>query len=512
MGLSVAARFRLDPSTRRFGGSGEVLLGGSPTRMLRLSAAGARVVDRLTADRPDTELAGAPVHRSAGEAELIDRLVDAGVLHPVAPVHAPSDPGDEVTVVVPVRDDPDGVARLLDSLRAVDGVGEVIVVDDGSSDPAQLAAVVDAAAVRADSGVDAMPTQLLRLEASLGPGAARNAGAALVRSDLVAFVDADCVVTPGWLAPLRWHLRAGDVAIVAPRVVAAPARAPGPGAALIGRYERFRSPLDLGAVPGPVGPGRRIGYLPSAAMLVRSDALGRLGGFDESLRVGEDVDLVWRATEAGLRVRYEPAAVVRHEARGNLVTWWRQRTSYGSSAAGLDARHPGAVAPARLSWESAAVWASCVAGAPLVGAALVGWSTVRLRRKVPAVPTTEAVRLAVQGHLSGGRQLARCSVRVWWPITLVAAWRSRRARWIAAAGIAVSVLDARRDASRSGLADDTAQPVGAAQSRGATRPVGAVAFGVLAVVDDLAYGVGLWQGCWRARSVRAVLPTISRPT
>ena len=373
--------------------------------------------------------------------------------------------------MVPVRDDPDGVARLLDSLSVVDGVAEVIVVDDGSVDPARLAAVVDAAVVRSDRGVDAAPTQLLRLEVSLGPGGARNAGAARAMSDLVAFVDADCVVTPGWLEPLRWQLGAGDLAIVAPRVVAAPAREPGTGAALLGRYERFRSPLDMGDVPGPVGPGRRIGYLPSAAMLVRADDFTRLGGFDESLLVGEDVDLVWRATEADLRVRYEPAAVVRHEARGDLGSWLRQRMSYGSSAAGLDARHPGAAAPARLSLESAAVWASFVAGAPLVGAAVVVWTNIRLRRKVPAVPTTEAVRLGVQGHLSAGRQLARCSVRAWWPVTLVAALRSRRARWLAAAGIVVSVLDARRDAQRMGLPDDTAPPVGTAGPFDAAAPL-----------------------------------------
>jgi hypothetical protein len=156
------------------------------------------------------------------------------------------------------------------------------------------------------------------------------------------------------------------------------------------------------------------------------------------------------------------------------------------------------------------VWGSCVAGAPLLGAALVGLSTVRLRRKVPAVPTTAVVRLAVQGHLSAGRQLARCSVRVWWPVTLVAALASRRARWVAAAGIAVSVLDAHRDARRAGPPDDTAQPIGAAQPNGAARLDAASA--VLAVVDDLAYGVGVWQGCWRARSLRALLPAISRPT
>lgn len=510
MGVSAAPGFRLDASTRRFGGAGEVLLGGSPTRMFRLSAAGARLVDWLVADTAAPHAVAASSHPSRAEAELVDRLVDAGVLHPVVPVGAPTDHGDDVTVVVPVRDDPDGVALLLDSLRAGDGVAEVIVVDDGSADPARLAAIVDAAAAPGDRGAGTPPTQLLRFEASLGPAAARNAGMARATSELVAFVDADCVVTPGWLDPLRWHLRAGDVAIVAPRVLAAPAREPGSGAALIGRYERFRSPLDMGDVPGPVGPGRPIGYLPSAAMLVRADDVGRLGGFDETLRVGEDVDLVWRASEADLRVRYEPAAIVWHGARGDLVSWLRQRMFYGSSAAGLDLRHPGAAAPARLSWEGAAVWVSCIAGAPLVGAAVVVWTTIALRRKVPAVPTTSAVRLGMQGHLSAGRQLARCGVRVWWPVTLVAALRSRRARWLAAAGIVISVLDARRDAQCRSLPDDVARAVVSAGSADRPTAVSAVAMGALAVADDLAYGTGVWWGCVQERRWRALLP--SSPT
>ena len=93
MGLSVAPRFRLDPSTRRFGSAGDVLLGGSPTRMFRLSAAGARLVDRLIADTAETGRLPAPVRPSPVEAELIDRLVDAGVMHPVAPMAAPADRG-----------------------------------------------------------------------------------------------------------------------------------------------------------------------------------------------------------------------------------------------------------------------------------------------------------------------------------------------------------------------------------------------------------------------------------
>jgi hypothetical protein len=54
-------------------------------------------------------------------------------------------------------------------------------------------------------------------------------------------------------------------------------------------------------------------------------------------------------------------------------------------------------------------------------------------------------------------------------------------------------------------------PVDAAAPFDAPALFDAVASGVLAVVDDLAYGAGLWRGCWRARSLRALLPAISRP-
>lgn len=49
-------------------------------------------------------------------------------------------------------------------------------------------------------------------------------------------------------------------------------------------------------------------------------------------------------------VRYEPAAVVTHEMRPRKpLRWAEQIFDYGTSAAELDHRHPGRLAPARLS-------------------------------------------------------------------------------------------------------------------------------------------------------------------
>lgn len=66
-------------------------------------------------------------------------------------------------------------------------------------------------------------------------------------------------------------------------------------------YEAACSPLDMGVSPGLVGPGRRPGYVPSTAFVARRAALLALGGFDERLRFGDDVDLIWRLVSAEQR-------------------------------------------------------------------------------------------------------------------------------------------------------------------------------------------------------------------
>src|SRR5690606_2057202 len=163
-----------------------------------------------------------------------------------------------------------------------------------------------------------------------------NAGLEHVTTPLVAFVDAD-VDTGGdrrWMAPLLAHFADPRVALVAPRVVT-------PG----GGYEHRHSPLDLGTAPARIRAGTRVSYVPAAALVCRTDALRAVGGFASDLRVGEDVDLVWRLDAAGWRCRYEPSVLVHHDPRPTWRAWWRQRVTYGRSAAPLAARHPGALTP-----------------------------------------------------------------------------------------------------------------------------------------------------------------------
>ncbi len=451
---------RLDPRVRRRDG-GSTLLGGSPLRLLRLAP---RARDVLTGDRL--------VVRDATTASLAAHLLDAGLAHPdLAPATGTSD----VTVVVPVKDRPVELARLLAALRADPGTAgvPVVVVDDGSVSP-----------VRADGAV------LVRHATSRGPAAARNAGLREARTPFVAFLDSDCVPRPGWLPALRSHLADPRLAVVAPRIVGLPGRG------WLHEHEATEGALDMGARPAPVRPLSAVSYVPSAALLCRRSALGACG-FDEALRVAEDVDLVWRLAAAGWRVRLEPAAEVAHENPTRPGEWVRRRAFYGTGAALLAERHGPMVSPLVIAPELAAAAALAVAGGRAGRVAAVGVvaaRAVRLSRRLarPGEPPPVALAavLTVRSSGAAARALARAATRHHWPVSLAVALVSRRARR------RLLVL-----AAAEGL-------LAWLPHRHRTGPVRSLAARRL---DDLAYGAGLWAGAVRARSARALLPTRPPP-
>lgn len=458
-------RYRRDRDVELLDG-GRAVLGGDPIRLLRLSDAGAAIVAGW-ADEVEVEVDDPA---TVGVRALVERMVDAGVLHPVAA--AVGGAGARVDVVVPVRDRVEALDRCLGALRRA-GSARIVVVDDASVD------AVGHRDVAARHGAE-----LVRLDRNLGPAGARSAGVAATTSDVVAFVDSDVEVTAGWLDGLVGHLDDERVALVAPRVRHAAAT----GTSLE-RFERVASPLDLGARPAWIVAGTRVSYVPAAALVVRRAAFDGVGGFDPTMQVGEDVDLVWRLADAGWRCRYEPSVVVHHVGRSTAAGLLARRFDYGRSAAALDARHPGSLAPVRLSRWSAVIAVATGAGHPVVAAGVAGVATERLARRLAPLPAARTVawRLVGRGQLGALRQVAVALVRPWFPLTWLAAWCSRRFRRVAiVAVVAQRLLDRRR------------RPDGGT--------VGAAAWVALSLADDVAYSAGVWAGCWRHRRWGPLLP------
>ncbi len=452
------ARVTPDPSTRSIQ-DGRVLIGGSPLRLVRLTEAGRRLVDRLTQ--------GDPVPSGPTATTLTRRLLDGGLVHPERP-EAPFTAGD-VTIVVPVRGRlaPD----LADVLTTASATTRVIVVDDGGVVPL------------ASPGGN---VEIVRHEKNRGPGEARNSGLTMTTTPITAFLDADCVPAHDWLDGLLGHFADPLVAAVAPRIVAPEETT----TSAVGRYETVRSPLDLGPTPARVRARTRVSHVPSAALVVRTGVVRDLGGFDATMRVGEDVDLAWRLDEAGWTIRYEPTVEVTHLHRTRVGQWARRRFDYGTSAGPLAVRHPGALAPVEASPWSIAVWGLLMTGHPIAAGIAAGTTVDLLARGLASLdhPFPVAARLAAQGHLSAGRLLADAIVRTWWPVALGAAALSPRARRIVVSAV---VLPALWEWTRHRPPLDPARWL------------------LLRVVDQVAYGTGVWVGAVRARTPDPLLPEIT---
>lgn len=457
-----------------------VLIGGAPLRVFKLTGAGAARVEGWEA--------GEPVGPSESGRALAARLVEAGLAHPRPPAATTN---VSALIVVPVRDDPRGLGATLESLAATAPGLAVVVADDGSEPPVRLR--------------PGLAGRVVRRPVAGGPAAARNAGfEAGGTADVVVFVDAGCVLDPGWAATLLGHFADPCLGAAAPRVAA---RTDGSPPAALAGYESVHSPLDMGPAEAPVRPGSAVPYVPTAVLAVRREAFAQAGGFDQALRYGEDVDLVWRLIGRGWRVRYDPSVVATHPVRATRRRWLGQRFSYGRSAAPLAARHGRAAAPLAVSPWSAAAWGFLAVGRPAPALAIGAGTAAALARRAGGDTATarELVRLALTGHAQAGAPLAAAVRRAWLPPAVTAGaavWKfgDRRAHvGLALAGVL--------SLTAGGLADWRANPSpGSVPGLDRAPRMGLLRWVGWRLADDLAYQAGVWVGVAEARSAAALLP------
>jgi GT2 family glycosyltransferase len=203
------------------------------------------------------------------------------------------------TVVFPTRARRDYLAVALASVapQAAAAGAEVIVVEDDPEHP-ETRALAAAHGARYVAHGD-----------TRGLNAARNTGIANAKADLIAFLDDDVEVWPGWLDELiegaREHPAHG--------VLGGPIRARLEGTNLhaCGREAPPITALDLGAED------RDADFAWGANFSVRRSTIERYGGFDASLDLyGDEEDWQRRYRAAGGRIRYLARAGVDHRRTG----------------------------------------------------------------------------------------------------------------------------------------------------------------------------------------------------
>jgi len=208
-------------------------------------------------------------------------------------------PDDTVLVVIPVRNRPRLVGRTLDTVRAqTRPPDEVIVVDDGSDDgvtPSAVEAWIHDAA-------PPFPARLVRTEPR-NTASARNAGLEAGRpSRWVAFLDSDDLWPVDHLARCLDALRRRPDAVL----VAADQRF----IDVTTGEDRYQDAAPLETRPADWLLQHEPAIL--SASLLRTDAVRAVGCFDESLRLGEDLQAVFPLLLEGPWL-HAPGAPVRYQ-------------------------------------------------------------------------------------------------------------------------------------------------------------------------------------------------------
>jgi len=210
----------------------------------------------------------------------------------------------KVSVIIPVYNDTERLKKCLDALKKqkVEFAFEVLVVDNGSSDPENIECLVNRYRFAS-----------YFLESKVGSYSARNCGLKKASGEIVAFTDSDCIPDSLWIERSVSNLLSGIDRIA-------------------GHVELFyrSDKLSIVEIYEKVfafnqKENANNGGAITANMVTWKSSFEKVGFFNEILLSGGDNEWAWRANDLGLKVKYCPDVIVYHPARFSLNDMLQKR-------------------------------------------------------------------------------------------------------------------------------------------------------------------------------------------
>ena len=234
-----------------------------------------------------------------------------------------------VSVIVPVYNDADRLSVCLARLVAQTYKPlEIVVVDNGSEDLAEVKALAD----RYEVG--------LVFEAVPGSYAARNRGIEVASGKILAFTDADCVPAVDWVAAgvraLRSRPNCGLVAGGIEVIMCNPEHPVELYESVVGLAQQMFVTRDR--------------YGATANVFTYAEVFERVGRFNMALKSSGDVEWGQRVFAAGYAQVYAPQAVVRHPARRSFSELARQVSRHAGGFYDLRCRQAASAGAGNLAF------------------------------------------------------------------------------------------------------------------------------------------------------------------
>jgi glycosyltransferase involved in cell wall biosynthesis len=279
-----------------------------------------------------------------------------------------------LSVIIPARNVASTIVPCLEAvLMELPSGAEVVVADHASKDNTiQL--------------IQAMGDRRVRIApvTAKSVGAVRNRGADQATGDLLAFIDADCIVPPSHFSRLLRVFAEPEVG-----AAGAPYSLP-PSTRWIERvWYHLHAPKDPTSVK----------YVPGGNLAIRKSLFSRAGGFDESLGSGEDTEFCQRLLGMGVTLRVDPAIAVAHLGNPKSVrSFYRQQRWHAVGMLGTARRDPTELATLALL----AFWATLLAAALLLALRPFGLRALGMAAGlVLAVPALSAAYRAARARAFG---------------------------------------------------------------------------------------------------------------
>ena len=214
----------------------------------------------------------------------------------------------DASIIIPTFNGASRIGNCLDALlrqKPRPNV-EILVVDDGSTD-------------NTADVVGRYPGVRCITQSNAGPAAARNRGAAEAHGAIILFTDDDCVPMPDWLEAMLAPFR--DPAVVGAKGIYRTRQK-----SLIARFvqieyeDRYRLMSNLDCID----------FIDTYSAAFRRDRFLEMTGYDTSFPVAcaEDVELSYRMSARGWKMKFAPAAIVYHTHPDSLSAYLKKKYKF----------------------------------------------------------------------------------------------------------------------------------------------------------------------------------------
>lgn len=214
-----------------------------------------------------------------------------------------------VSVVITVKNEEKSIKQLMESLLLQERPFEVIVVDSESEDKTVEILKSYRGAI-----------DLKIIEKKCTRGAGRNIGVENSKYDLILFTDGDVILDRNWIFEMRKSFLDGNDVVAGKTITIGNKKF-----ANLDRVELYNKNFDV------TFPSCNLGY--------RKELFKSIGGFDERFITAEDIDLNFRAINAGAKFHYNENAIVYNRARDDLKSFFRQAFWNGYGRKQLSIKH-----------------------------------------------------------------------------------------------------------------------------------------------------------------------------